>query len=69
MEVQSHIDSEENGMQLKTILNQLEKQPGFVYTTVRLAQKLGKIVLEIGLRPRAHSRPLCSGCGRRRPRL
>jgi len=54
-------------MQLKTILNRLQKQPGFVYTAVRLARKLGEIVLEVELRPRAHSRPLCSGCGRRGP--
>lgn len=54
-------------MQLKTILNRLQKQPGFVYTAVRFAKKLGETVLEVELRPRAHSRPLCSGCGRRGP--
>jgi transposase len=49
-------------MRLKTILNRVEKQPGFVYGAVRLVEADGVWVIEAELRPRARSRPTCSGC-------
>lgn len=51
-------------MRLKTILNRLQKQPGFVYGKARLVEQPGETPsLEVQIRPRANSRPRCSGCG------
>jgi transposase len=49
-------------MRLKTILNRVEKHPGFVYGAVRVAEADGAWVLEVELRPRAQRRPRCSQC-------
>jgi transposase len=54
-------------MQLKTILNRVEKHRSFVYGEVRLYEDEGRAALDVELRPRANSRPTCSGCGLRRP--
>jgi len=52
-------------MQLKTILNRVQKHSSFVYTDVRFVE--GELAeLEIDIRPRRASRATCSGCGRRR---
>lgn len=53
-------------MQLKTILNRVEKHASFVYEDARLLDG-SPPRLEIPIRPRQGSRPLCSGCGHRRP--
>lgn len=47
-------------MQLKTILNRLEKYKGFVYGSIRWTQMGDE--LEIAIRARAGSRPRCSQC-------
>ena len=52
-------------MQLKTILNRVEKHKSFVYGNVRFAQRRGRLSLMVSLRPRRRSRPVCSGCNRR----
>ncbi len=53
-------------MQLKTILNRVQKHSSFVYEEARFVE--GAVpALEIDLRPRANSRATCSGCGRRGP--
>lgn len=53
-------------MQIKTILNRIEKQPGFVYENCQWRE--GKrLSLDVTLRPTAGSRPICSGCGRKAP--
>ena len=49
-------------MRLKTILNRIQAQPGFVYEAVRLVAEDGGLVIEAVLRPRALRRPTCSGC-------
>lgn len=50
-------------MQLQTILNSVEKYKSFVYGNVHWAA--GKaLALEIHVRARKNSRPICSGCGR-----
>ncbi|MEK7838813.1 MAG: ISL3 family transposase [candidate division NC10 bacterium] len=49
-------------MRLKTILNRIEKHQGFLYDAVRLEEEDGRLVIEVAIRPRAHSRPTCSGC-------
>lgn len=50
-------------MQLKTILNRIEKHKSFVYGKVRFGQKAGRLALVVGLRPRRGSLPVCVGCG------
>jgi len=54
-------------MQLKTILNRIEKHRSFIYGDVRLEERGGRLQLEVEIRPRANGRPTCSGCGHRRP--
>jgi transposase len=51
-------------MQLKTILNRIEKHPSFVYERVELTEN-PKVQIEVLVRARAGSRPVCSGCLRR----
>jgi hypothetical protein len=47
-----------------TILNRIEKHPSFVYERVELTEK-PKAQIEVLVRARAGSRPVCSGCLRR----
>jgi transposase len=54
-------------MLLKTILNRVQKQPGFVYGTVRLVETPWRKEVEVEVRPRAGRRPTCSGCHRPGP--
>jgi len=54
-------------MQLKTILNRVQKFKSFVYGNVKWAESDGVSALLIEIIARAHSSPICSGCGRRRP--
>ncbi len=54
-------------MQLKTILNRVEKYKSFVYGKVKCRRSQGQLSLFVQLRPRRGSRPVCSGCGRRGP--
>ena len=49
-------------MQLKAILNRVEKQPSFVYESVRLVEG-PRLEMEVIVRLRVNSRPRCSGCG------
>lgn len=53
-------------MQLKTILNRVQKHRAFVYGAVRLMQG-PRLAIEGEVRARANGRPRCSGCQRRRP--
>jgi transposase len=50
-------------MQLKTILNHVEKHKSFVYGAVRFRQKNKEVAIEVSVRPRQNSRPICSECG------
>jgi len=53
-------------MQLKTILNRVQKYQSFIYTEFTLIE--GKqLTLEVTLEARRNSRPVCSGCGCKRP--
>jgi transposase len=54
-------------MLVKTILNRVQKQPGFVYGAIELAEEGGRLILEVELRPRAHRAPRCSQCQRPGP--
>jgi transposase len=51
-------------MQLKTILNRVQKHSSFVYVDARFIEG-DPVELEIDIRPRKGSRATCSGCGRR----
>jgi transposase len=46
-------------MQVKTVLNQVHEVKGFVYDKVRMVNDW----IEVEVRPRKGSRPICSGCG------
>ncbi len=54
-------------MQIKTILNRVQKFKSFVYGAVRWVDGARIPTLEVELQPRANSRPVCSDCGRQRP--
>jgi len=50
-------------MQVKTVLNRVHKIKGFVYEKVRFVGEH----IEVEVRPRKGSRPICAGCGIRGP--
>jgi len=54
-------------MQIKTILNRVHKFKSFVYGAVRLVEDAPVPTLEVEIQPRSNSRPVCSGCGHKRP--
>lgn len=54
-------------MQVKTILNRIQKHRGFVYGDVRFDEQLDGLALTIDIYPHARNRPRCSRCGRRGP--
>lgn len=51
-------------MQLKTILNRVERYKSFVYGEAKLIGSGRTVSLEIPVSPRKNGRPICSGCGR-----
>jgi transposase len=53
-------------MQLKTILNRVAKQPGFVFNSIKLVGAVGALVIYVQLRARGGSLPICSGCLKKR---
>lgn len=50
-------------MQVKTILNHVQKFKSFVYGETRWEEMNGETVLLVEIFPRLNSRPICSGCG------
>jgi hypothetical protein len=54
-------------VQLKTILNRVQKLKSFVYGEMRWEKINGETVLYVEIYPRLNSRPICSGCGRAGP--
>jgi len=54
-------------MQLKTILNRVQKFKSFVYGTICWVEDAKEPTIDVELSSRANSRPICSGCGRKRP--
>src|SRR5437762_374236 len=52
-------------MQIKTILNRIQKHRGFVYGDVRLEDQIDGWALTVDLYPHARNRPQCAGCGSR----
>ena len=51
-------------MQLKTILNYVERHKSFVYGTPRWFDPKSKTTIDIPIKPRANSKLICSGCDR-----
>lgn len=54
-------------MQLKSILNHVQKHPRFVYGRVQMHRRRGKARLDVEIRPRKGCRPICRECGRMCP--
>lgn len=54
-------------MQLKTILNRVQKFKSFIYESIEFSESTGQLVLLIHIIARAHSGPICSGCNRPGP--
>ena len=54
-------------MQVKAILNRLDKHASFVYEKERLVENAGRLSIEISIRPRKNARPRCSKCGAQCP--
>jgi transposase len=54
-------------MQLKSILNRVERFKSFVYGKARWVKDASRPTIEVPIMPRANSRPVCSGCGRKGP--
>ena len=54
-------------MQLKSILNRVQKYKSFVYEGVEWGEKGQPPSLRVQVRAGAHARPICSGCRRTRP--
>jgi hypothetical protein len=54
-------------MQVKTILNRIQKHRSFVYGAVTLRQEKDQLMMDVDIHPRENSQPICSGCERRRP--
>ncbi len=53
-------------MQLKTILNRICVHPGFVFGKIRIVDGGEHPRLDVDIRHRAKSSPVCSGCGKKR---
>lgn len=53
-------------MLVKTILNAIQKFPGFVYGVILLVESQGRLRLDVEVKARKGARGFCSGCGRRR---
>lgn len=53
-------------MQLQTILNRVARNKSFVYGSPRWAEDALRLSIEVPIRPRSNSRPICSGCGQGR---
>lgn len=54
-------------MNLKTILNRVAPQKSFVYGRISWRADASRLTIEVQIAPRANSRPICSGCHRKRP--
>ena len=50
-------------MLLKSILNQIQKQQGFVYCATRMINHDSQPTLEVEIQARKGSKPICSVCG------
>jgi len=51
-------------MQLKSILNRVQRYKSFVYGKVEWVEDAARPTIEVRIEPRANGRPICSGCRR-----
>ena len=49
-------------MQVKTILNRIQKRRGFVYGTVQLEEQMAGLAPTVDIASRRRNRPRCAGC-------
>ena len=63
----NHLSEPDSGMQVKTILNRIEKHRGFVYGTVQLEEQIAGLALTVAIAPHRRNRPRCAGCGQAGP--
>ena len=63
----TNVSEANSGMQIKTILNRIQKHRGFVYGSARWSDQGRELALEIDIYPHRRNRARCSGCGRRGP--
>ena len=61
------VQPESYRMQLKTILNHVQRHKSFVYGKAKWVDPETKTAIEIPIEPRANSRGICSVCGRKAP--
>jgi len=61
------MEDKEGGMHLKSILNFVQPHHGFVYGAVHWRSEGKRTVLDIEIRPRKRSKPICSKCGKPGP--
>ena len=54
-------------VQLKTILNRIEKHRSFVYGTAEFVETERGPAIDVEIQPRANGKAICSGCDRPRP--
>jgi len=54
-------------MQLKSVLNRVAPNKGFVYGEISFVEDASRLTLDVRIRPRTGSMAICSGCGRKRP--
>ena len=57
-----NIQLEPDKMQLKAILNRVAKCKSFVYQTPKFVETILGFTIEIPIKPRANSQPICSVC-------
>jgi transposase len=54
-------------MQLKSILNRVERYKSFVYKNAQWVKEAARPTIEVRIEPRSNGRPICSGCKRAGP--
>jgi len=54
-------------MQVQTILNRVQRHKSFVYREARFRDGDDGLALDVRVEPRANGKPVCSGCGQKRP--
>jgi len=58
----NHFSEPNHGMQVKTILNRIQKHRGFVYGAVQLEEQIGGLAVTVDIAPHRRNRPRCAGC-------
>ena len=51
----------------KTVLNTVEKHKSFIYSDAKRSKRMPGREIEFDVQPRKNSKPICSGCCKKRP--